>query len=114
MPKHTRALRWMMRLGFVLALAFTLFFGVKTTLSALYWNAPHNRDQVIEGWMPLGYLGRSWHVPPEVIPELVGVDTSRPRRRSIAQIAEDRGVPIDELIAQITAAIDTYRATQND
>lgn len=114
MPKPTRLTRWLLRAGFVIALALTVFFGVKTTLSALYWRAPQHNDQVIEGWMPIGYIGRSWGLPREVIAEALGLDLDQPRRISIAQIAEDRGIPVEILAAQIAAVIADYRAAHHD
>ncbi|WP_323036952.1 hypothetical protein [Pararhodobacter sp.] len=114
MSNSKRRTRWLLRTGFVIALGLTLFFGVRTTLSALYWHDPEHNDQAIAGWMPVGYIGRSWDLPREVVAEAVGVEPSRSRRLSIAQIAEERGVPVNQLIDQISTAIDIYRATHHD
>ena len=112
MTRKGRLLRWLLRAGFVLALGLTLFFGARLTLGAIYWS--NHRDQPIEGWMPLRYVGRSWSVPPEVIAEALGIEPGTLPRRSLSQIARDRGIPEAELIARIIAAIAQARGGQND
>lgn len=112
MTRKGRLLRWLLRAGFVVALGLTLFFGARLTLGAIYWS--NHRDQPIEGWMPLRYVGRSWSVPPEVIAEALGIEPGTLPRRSLSQIARDRGIPEAELIARIIAAIAQARGGQND
>ncbi len=112
MTRKGRLLRWLLRAGFVLALGLTLFFGARLTLGAVYWS--NHRDQPIEGWMPLRYVGRSWSVPPEVIADALGIEPGTLPRRSLSQIARDRDIPEAELIARIIAAIAQARGGQND
>lgn len=114
MPKITKRTRWILRAGFVIACALTLFFGVRTVLNALYWHDPVHNDQVIEGWMPLGYIGRSWNLPPEVILESVGLDPTAHRRVNLTQLSDETGIPLEVLVDQVTTAIDAYRASHND
>lgn len=114
MSRESTRWRRLLRLAFVLALALTLFFTVRITLAALYWRNPDNADQVIQGWMPVRYIARSWDIPPEVMAEALGFDPSRSSRRSLAQIAADHDVPVETLIAQIMAAIETHRGAGHD
>lgn len=106
---HNRTFHWLVRVGFVIALALTLFFGVRTIVSAVYWNDPAHRDQRIEGWMPPGYISQSWHVPPEVLAQALGLASGSLPHRSLERIARDRAIPLPELIARLRAAIQTFR-----
>lgn len=111
MTRPNRPLRWALRIGFVLALGLTLFFSARLTLTAIYFS--NHRDQPIEGWMPVGYVGRSWSIPSEVMAEILGVEPGALPRRSLSQIARDRGIPEQDLIAQIQQAITRLRSGQD-
>jgi len=106
---HNRKLHWLVRAGFVAALALTLLFGVRTVVTALYWNDPAHHDQSMEGWMPIGYVGRSWHVPREVLAQAMGIEEGTSSHRNLDQIARERAIPLAELIAHLTTAIDAFR-----
>jgi len=114
MPLNPRKMRRILNIGFVLALALTLIFSVRLAISTVYWSDPSNADQTIEPWMPLGYVGRSWDVPREVLLEALGIERQILRRRSIEQMARARDVSSDALIEQISEAIQSYRGTNND
>jgi len=107
-------MRWLLRTGFVLALALTLFFAVRTVVSAVYWSNPANRDQPLQGWMPLGYVARSWDVPREVLGEALSITPDGAPRRNLEMIADQEGVPLNELIARLTTAITTFREASHD
>ncbi len=109
MPRPDRFFRWLLRGGFVLALALTLFFAVRFAISVFYWSDPAHRDQALEGWMPLGFVARSWEVPTEVLSAAAGLQPDQRPRRNIDLIAQDRGMPVAALVAQIEAAITAYR-----
>ncbi|MCA2010939.1 hypothetical protein LCM17_05540 [Cereibacter sphaeroides] len=104
--------RWLLRGGFVAALLLTLFFGVKLALGAFYWSDPAHQDQALEGWMPLGYVGRSWDVPREAMMQIAGVDPEGRPRRNLEKIAEDQGIPLATLITRIETGITEWRAEQ--
>ena len=106
--------RWFLRGAFVVALALTLFFGARFVMGVFYWNDPTHRDQQIEGWMPLGYVGRSWNVPRDTMIEIAGVDPSGRPRRSLEMIARDEGVPLPTLIARIESGIAQWREQPHD
>lgn len=108
----TPRLRLALRSGFVLALALTLFFAVRLTLGALYWQ--HHRDQPIEGWMAAGYVARSWDVPREVISQALGLPPDAVLRPSVERFAQREGVPTAALIDRLAAAIAAYRETAHE
>ncbi len=99
-------------IGFVLASALTLFFAVRLTLSLIYWNDPAHRDQEIAGWMTPRYVGHSWHIPPEVLAETLGIEPGSGRPPTLAEIAAERGTTVEALAAAIEAAAARERATR--
>ena len=114
MPHQHPKIRWLLRGAFVLALGLTLFFGARLALNAVYWTNPDHIDQTIEGWMPLGYVGRSWNVPREVMMELAGVVPDGHPRRSLEMIARDQGIPLPVLIEHLQDGIHAYREHGHD
>lgn len=109
MPLQSRKMRWLLRMGFALALTVTLFFAVRTVISAVYWSDPANRDQPMQGWMPLGYVARSWDVPREVLLDTLDRAAEGLPRRNLELIAQDEGIPLPELVARLTLAIARFR-----
>ena len=92
------------------ALVAGVFFGVRTTMHWIYWNDPANRDRAIAGWMPPGYVAKSWDVPREVITGALGGGETGAGPRNLDRIARDQGRTVEELAADIEAAIAAYRA----
>jgi len=116
MPLHShpsRRFRWLTRIGFVVALALTLFFAARVISDAVYWSDPRHTDQQIEGWMPLGYIARSWDVPRDVVYEAVEIRPDERRWRRLERVAEARDVPVQTLIDRIGLAIQTFRQAQS-
>lgn len=107
--KPSRRFRWLTRIGFVVALGLTLFFGARTIMTAVYWSDPRHTDQTIEGWMPLGYIARSWNVPRDVVMEAVDLQPDERRWRRLERLAEARDMPVADMIVTIQSAIDTHR-----
>lgn len=109
MSSRSKKVHWFLRACFILAVLATLFFGIRTTLSAIYWNNPDHTDQTIEGWMPLGYIGRSWGIPRSVMQDALSNYPGVGPGNNIEEIARNSGVSNAELIAHIMAAITSYR-----
>jgi hypothetical protein len=103
--------RWLL-LGFLAALALTLFFAGRAAVFAVYWS--QHRDEAIAGWMTPGYIAHSWQLPPEVMGEALGLarEDGEGRRLTLAEIADDRGVPVETLASEIEAAIVAFRAEE--
>lgn len=97
-------------LGF--ALVVTVFFSVRLVAAWIYWSDPSHRDQAIAGWMTPRYVATSWHVPPEVVGDALGLAVERPRRLTLDQLAKERGVPLSDLTAALAAAISAHRAAE--
>lgn len=94
----------------VIALAAAVVFGARTVAFTIYWHDPAHRQQQIAGWMPPGYVARSWQVPTEVVLDAIG-EPNLTGRTSLAEIARRRGVPLDTMVSEIETAVARYHAT---
>lgn len=94
----------------VVALLASTFFGVRTVSNWVYWNDPAHIDQPIAGWMTPGYVAHSWDIPRPVMIEALALGEDDPKGRNLKRLAEAQGIPLDELIARIEAAIMAHRA----
>ena len=105
---------WRVRPGltsaFLVACAVTLFFAGATADRAVYWSM--HREQPVSPWMTVGYVGRSWGLDPRELNALANLPLPEEKGHALtlAEIAQDRGVPIETIIAEIEAAVETLRA----
>ncbi|WP_370312944.1 hypothetical protein [Sagittula sp.] len=100
--------------GLALALLVALIFAARLAMGMAYWSDPGHQDQPIAPWMTPRFVAMSWDVPKEVVMETLDLspDSSGPRR--LSDLSEARGVPVEDLIAQLEAAIAAYRASAPD
>ncbi|WP_298906676.1 hypothetical protein [uncultured Aliiroseovarius sp.] len=94
----------------VVALMASTFFGVRTVVNWVYWSDPAHVDQPIAGWMTPHYVAHSWDIPRPVMIEALALGEGDPKGRNLKRLAEAQGIPLDELIARIEAAIMAHRA----
>ena len=95
--------------GFVIMVAVTLFLALRIGMAVFYWSSPDSREVAIEGWMPVGYIAHSWEIPRETLAQALGIDPGTAPRRSLASIAAEQGVSVEDLTARITLAIAAHR-----
>ena len=95
--------------AFLLACMVTLFFAGATVWRAAYW--ANHREEPVSAWMTVGYVGRSWGLDPRRIDALAGLPqpAERGHPMTLAEIAKERGVPVEAIIAEVEAAITTLR-----
>lgn len=93
-----------------LALVLALVFGVRAVRGYLYWHDPAHHDQTIAGWMSPRYVALSWNVPPEVVGNALGLDREKPKRMTLSELAQERGVTLADLASQLQTAIEAFRA----
>ena len=107
-----RANRWAL-IAFCLATAVTLFFAVRFVLFALYWADPAHQNEPVAGWMTLGYVEKSWDLPPRSLagPLRMGPPDKSRGPKSIAEYASERGVPVSQFVAEVQAAVKTVIET---
>jgi hypothetical protein len=99
--------------AFLLACAVTVAFTGITVYRAVYW--ANHREQPVAAWMTVGYIGRSWGLDPREIDALAGLPLhERGHPLTLAEIAEMRGVAVEDLIAEVEAAIATLRTEADE
>ena len=97
--------------AFVLALALTLGFAGRFVAQVVYWSNPAHQNQTVQGWMTVGYIGKSWDLPPREIDAIAGLPLPvNGKPFTLDQIARDRGIPVEQVIAQVEQAIAQLRA----
>lgn len=94
-------------LAFLLASTLSLFFAGRLIVSAVYW-AGH-RQEAVQPWMTVGYVGRSWGLDPREIDAAAGLPAPDGHPLTLEDIARQRGVPVAEVVAQVEAAIAALR-----
>lgn len=99
--------------AFVLACALTLFFAGRLVFFTAYW-ATH-REMPVQAWMTVGYVARSWGLDPRELDAAAGLPLPEVlgRPQPLAEIARDRGVPVEAVIADVEAAIANLRADED-
>ena len=97
--------QWLVVLAFVLVVAFTGVFAIRTVRRAIYWH--YHQDEPIRSWMSLGYIAHSYDVPPWILYQALGLPpkTGGPDRRPIREIAREQHRSVDEVIAILQGAI---------
>lgn len=92
-------------LAFVLVVSVTGLLAVRTVRRAIYWH--YHQDEAIRPWMSLGYIAHSYHVPPWVLHQALGLPTKpgKPDRRPIREIAREQNRSVNEVIATLQSAI---------
>ncbi|SNS93441.1 hypothetical protein [Antarctobacter heliothermus] len=96
--------------AFVLALVCTLFFAGRFVTGAIYWADPAHRDVPPASWMTPRYVAHSWRLPPDMVADTLALPRDGTGGRfTLGQLAADRDVPVDTLIAELEAAIARHR-----
>lgn len=98
---------WQNRLlvaAFALAAAATLFFAVRLVVFTLYWSDPTHREIHVEPWMTVGYVARSWGLKPQDLNTALGLPPSAGRPRPIGVLADEAGVPVEDLVRRVETA----------
>jgi hypothetical protein len=101
--------------GFALAAAVTLFFLVRIAISAVYWSDPAHHNMAPQPWMTIGFVAQSWGLEPQIIDEKAGFPS--PHQGSghpltLIEIANQRGVPVAQIITELEAVILTLKAAE--
>ncbi|MCF6304051.1 MAG: hypothetical protein L3J33_01590 [Rhodobacteraceae bacterium] len=106
--KHLWQEHRLLLLGFIIASLFTIMFLIRTIFDTVYFQ--NNRDRPIEPWMPIGYIAKTYDVPPEVLLQSAGIPLDNSIRRRIRRVAQETGIPYEQLVAQLMDAIEQHRA----
>ena len=84
-------------LAFLLSLSVAVFFIVRAVRPAIYWH--YHQDEPIRGWMNVGYVAHSYHVPPHVLYRALGLPHKPPDRRPLREIAKAQNRSMYEIRA---------------
>jgi hypothetical protein len=95
--------QWCVLAAFLLVLGFTGLHAARTINAALYWR--NHRDEPIRGWMTVGYVAHSYHVPPHVLYQALGLPHRPPDRRPLREIAQAQNRSLDEVRTILQDAI---------
>ena len=98
---------WVLLLFFLGTLAVTGLFAARAFRRAAYWR--EHRDERIRPWMSVGYVAHSYHVPPPVLYQAIGIEATLPDRRPLKEIAAQQHRSVDDLITQLQQAIIEFR-----
>ena len=109
-PQGERSLKSLFRrhpwLVSTLALAtlLSLVFAVRFTIGVAYWTS-HQKEPV-QSWMTVRYVGKSWGLSPRTINTEAGLpELVRGHPQTFSEIARQRGVPVEEVIHEVEAAV---------
>ena len=96
--------------AFALFAVLALVFLFNVVSSLLYWSS--HEDEPVRPWMTVGYVGHSWGLKaPEIDAEAgtpLPVKGGHPL--TLAEIARARGVPVEQVVAEVQAAVARLRA----
>lgn len=91
--------------AFIVALIVALFFAARLAYFFIYWSDPAHRNQPIEDWMTVGYVARSYDVPRDKLAEAIALKPTPGQRRTLSQLAAERGVTTETLKTELRQAI---------
>ncbi|MGI9037078.1 MAG: hypothetical protein ACR2GD_13715 [Pyrinomonadaceae bacterium] len=100
--------QWLLFCAFILVICFTCFHLYRTIERAAYWRAHH--DQPIADWMTVGYIAHSYHVPPTVLYDALGLKPEPHDRRTLSQIATAQNRSAAEVKKDLEEAVNNFRA----
>lgn len=97
----------------VIASVLTFFFAARFIYGVAYWS--QHSEEPIRPWMTVGYVGKSWNVPPRAIDDIAGLPKPvEGKPYTLQEIADQRGVPVEDIIKQVEAAITNLRMEKRD
>jgi hypothetical protein len=96
--------QWLVVALFVVALGATVVHTTRTVRRAAYWR--EHRDEPINGWMTVGYVAHSYHVPAHVLYSALNLPQTKPHdRRPLREIAREQGRSMNDVRAILQDAI---------
>ena len=91
-------------LAFLAACLLFAGFLIRLFLLAPHWH-PDGPPPPLAGWMTPRFIIHAYHLPPEDLGAVLGLDRGEKPRATLDQIAAEQGVPLADLLARIAAAI---------
>lgn len=94
--------------AFILFTLLALLFAGRFAYRFAYWSAHQN--QPVAAWMTVGYVAHSWHLDPRAIDAAAGLPSPVGHPLTLSEIAAERGVPVEQIITAVEAAIAELQA----
>ena len=94
---------WLVGLAFVLSVTLTGVIGVRTGQKVLYWHS--HKDEPIRAWMTVGYIAHSYHIPPYILYQALGLPYKPPDKRPISTIARAQKRTVNDVRDVLSNAI---------
>jgi len=101
--KKLRRQQWLILAVFLLIAGFTSYKALHLARAVSYWKA--HRDEPIRGWMSVGHVAHSYHVPPYVLYRALGLLLTPPDKRPLRDIAKMQHRSMNEIRAILQNAI---------
>jgi hypothetical protein len=93
--------KWLLVLAFVASAVLTVVFAFRAV-----HRRPHpNRDEQIRPWMTITYVAHSYHVPPHVLYDALGIQHKPHDRLTVARVAREQNRPVHAVISDLMDAI---------
>ncbi len=107
MPDRRRPIMtWLTIAALALAAGFTTYHVVRSVRAVLFWH--QHADEPIQPWMTIGFVAHSYHVPPPVLHDALGLPPPRDHR-SLSRIAAAKGLSYTTVRARLYQAIAAAR-----
>mgnify|MGYP001186438755 CR=1 FL=1 len=91
---------------FALALLAMIVFAVRLGDDHRDFRGRDGQPPALADWMTPGMVIHTWHLKPEVLLDAIDLPRETPRRSTLRDIAEARGVPVETIMAEVQAVID--------
>lgn len=89
--------------GFLLACVAVAFFAVQLLSGMMYWSDPEHREVTPQAWMTPRYIAHSWEMDPKDLGKALQMPKPAKERPTLSYIAKQRGITVEEVIAEVTA-----------
>ena len=96
----------LLSLAFVVLLATAISFGVRAIDDTRRWDP--DRPVAIAPWMTNRYIRMTWRVPPRIMDQELGLPRTGDGPMTLSAIAQERGVPVEDLVAEVEAALKAF------
>ena len=97
--------KWLLVLAFVGSAVLTIVFAFR----AVHRRPYPTRDEPIRPWMTITYVAHSYHVPPRVLYDALGIQHKPHDRLTVARVAREQKRPVHAVISDLMEAIDRAR-----
>lgn len=102
-------MRKLLRIFYALCLAAMVFFGARTVYFVSYWAHPSHREQMIEPWMTVGYVARSYGVDKVQLAMALGLTPQPGARHSLGDLARRAEIPFEDYALTVRATAEALQ-----